>query len=86
MKKVTGQILRLVGLLIEMLGVMGVVTGRGDIESLRLQLSNGTLVSPAWIAVVLGFVIWLVGTILLFGSKQKKPPSQLGNDTDQADF
>ena len=37
MKKVTGQSLRLGGMFIEMLGVMGMMTGKGDIESLRLH-------------------------------------------------
>jgi hypothetical protein len=71
MKRVVGQILRVVGLLIEMFGVIGVVTGRGDIEALHLRLSGGTVVSPAWIVLALGFVIWLVGTILIVGSKPK---------------
>ena len=35
MKKATAQSLRLGGMIIEMLGVMGIITGRGDIESLR---------------------------------------------------
>ena len=73
MRKVTGQSLRLGGMLIEMLGVMGVMTGQGDIESLRLRLPGGTVVSPAWIAVVLGFAIWLVGTILLTKSRSSRP-------------
>ena len=35
MKSVIGQSLRFGGMLIEMLGVAGIVSGRGDIESLR---------------------------------------------------
>ncbi len=73
MKKVTGQSLRLGGMLIEMLGVMGVVTGKGDIEAARLQIPGFSPVSPAWIAVVLGFVIWLVGTILVSSSQPSRP-------------
>ncbi|MGP0066269.1 MAG: hypothetical protein ACLQGP_22030 [Isosphaeraceae bacterium] len=73
MKKGTGQSLRLGGMLIEMLGVMGVMTGKGDIESLRLRLPGDTVVSPAWTAVVLGFVIWLVGTILVASSRTSRP-------------
>ncbi len=72
MKKVTGQFLRLVGLLVEMLGIMGVLTGRGDIEAARLRLPSGTLVSPAWIAIALGFAIWMVGTILVFRSRSRR--------------
>jgi hypothetical protein len=73
MKKVTGQSLRLGGMLIEMIGVMGVMTGKGDIASLRLRLPSGGEVSPAWIAVVLGFVIWLVGTIIVASSRSSRP-------------
>ena len=77
MRRVTGQILRMVGLLIEALGVMGILTGRGDIEALRLRLPSGTLVSPAWIVLVSGFAIWLVGTILAF----RVPPRRLASVT-----
>lgn len=73
MKKVTGQSLRLGGMLIEMIGVMGVMTGKGDIASLRLRLPGGGEVSPAWIAVVLGFLIWLVGTILVSSARPSRP-------------
>ena len=76
MRRATGQSLRLIGLLIEVFGVMGIMTGRGDIEALHFHLPGGTEVSPAWIVLAMGFVIWLVGTILLVGSKPKR--SQLG--------
>ncbi len=75
MKRVVGQILRLVGLMIEMFGVFGVLTGRGDFEAVRLRLPNGTVVSPAWIAIALGFVIWLLGTILGLGPRPKDSQS-----------
>ena len=73
MRKVTGQNLRLGGMLIEMIGVMGVMTGKGDIAPLRLRLPGGGVASPAWIAVVLGFVIWLVGTIIVTSSRPSRP-------------
>ncbi len=72
MGRVTGQSLRLGGLLIEALGVMGIMTGRGDIEALHFHLPGGTVVSPAWVVLALGFVMWLVGTILFVGSKPKR--------------
>ena len=72
MRKATGQSLRLGGMLIEMLGVMGVMTGKGDIESLRLRLPGGTVVSPAWFAVVLGFAMWLFGTILVSSKRSSR--------------
>jgi len=72
MKTGTGQILRLVGLLIEMLGVLGVVAGRPNFGATRLRLPGGTTVAPAWIAVTLGFLIWLIGTILVVASRPSR--------------
>ncbi len=73
MKKSVGQSIRFGGLFIEFFGVMGVMTGKGDVESLHLKLPGGTDVSPAWIAIVLGFVIWLAGTILISSAKTSRP-------------
>jgi hypothetical protein len=73
MRKVTGQYLRLGGMLIEMIGVIGVITGKGDIASLHLRLPGVGVVSPAWIAVVLGFVIWLAGTIIVASARPSRP-------------
>jgi hypothetical protein len=73
MKKSIGQSIRFCGLFMEFFGVMGVVRGKGDIASLHLKLPNGTDVSPAWIAIVLGFVIWLVGTILISSARPSRP-------------
>jgi len=75
MRKGVGQSLRLAGLLIELLGVMGVVTGQDDVESARLRLPGGAVVPLAWIAVVMGFVIWLVGTIVIVGTRPNRPRS-----------
>jgi hypothetical protein len=75
MRSVTGQSLRMGGLLIEVLGVMGIMTGRGDIEAARLRLPGGTVVSPMWIVFALGLVIWVVGTILVFGARSKNSQS-----------
>jgi hypothetical protein len=72
MKKVTGQVLRLGGLLIELLGVMGVASEPAGGGAVRLRLPGGTLVSPAWIAVVLGFVTWLLGTYLLLATRPSR--------------
>ncbi len=67
--RMTGQLLRLIGLLIEMVGVVGVVRERGGHDVPRVQVPGGPLVSSAWLAVVLGFVIWLVATILLAATR-----------------
>ena len=75
MRRATGQSLRLAGLLIELLGAMRLVTDRDDVEAAQFRLPGGATVSPAWAAVVLGFVIWLVGTIVLLGSRPNRPRS-----------
>jgi hypothetical protein len=85
MSRVTGQILRTIGLLIELLGFMGVMTGRDDIAALRLRLPNGTELSPAWIAFAVGFVIWMIGTVVVFKSQRTKPPSKPRDDWDSTD-
>jgi drug/metabolite transporter (DMT)-like permease len=67
--RMTGQLLRLVGLLIEMVGVVGVVRERGGSEVPRFQIPGGPTVSAGWAAVVLGFVVWVVATILLAATR-----------------
>jgi hypothetical protein len=75
MIRITGQWLRLIGLLVEMIGVVGIVRERGGASLPQVPLPGGRAVSAAWIAVGLGFVIWLVATILLAASR---PPRQDG--------
>jgi hypothetical protein len=65
MTRFIGQILRILGLLIEMLGILVVALwARGDAGggdppgSFSLRL--------AWTAVAVGFVIWLIGTTLIY--------------------
>jgi hypothetical protein len=72
MRTTTGQIIRISGLLIEMLGIWGVYNGTGNKDQAVLQLPGGTVVSPAWIAVGLGFVLWLTGTILVYGGRRTR--------------
>ena len=68
MRKVIGQVLRLGGLFLELLGVIGVISEPAAVGAVRLRLPGGILVSPGWIAVGLGFVAWLLGTYLLLRS------------------
>jgi hypothetical protein len=72
MRTTTGQIIRISGLLIEMLGIWGVYNGAGNKDQPVLQLPGGTAVSPAWIAVGLGFVLWLTGTIFVYGGRPRR--------------
>ena len=65
----TGQWLRFIGLLIEMVGVVGVVREKGGQASPPIQFPGGQVVSTAWAAVALGFVLWLVGKIVLAAAR-----------------
>jgi hypothetical protein len=74
----TGQLLRMVGLLIEMLGAVGVVRERGGELGPTVRIPGGASYSAAWVALVVGFVVWLVGQILLAATRRprrNKPPS-----------
>ncbi len=74
--RMTGQLLRLVGLLIEMLGVVGIIRERGGSELPRVPIPGVPAVSAAWFAVVLGFVVWLAATILLAATRPPRRESR----------
>jgi len=65
----TGPWLRFIGLMIEMVGVIAVVRERGGQASPMIQIPGGPVVSTTWAAVVLGFVLWLIGKILLASAR-----------------
>jgi hypothetical protein len=69
MRKTTGHVIRITGLLIEMLGIWGVFNASGDKDRARLELPGGTVVPVAWLAVGLGFVLWLTGTFLVYAAR-----------------
>ena len=74
MRKTTGHIIRISGLVIEMLGIWGVFRASGDTDQPRIQLPGGTTIAMAWIAVGLGFVVWLTGTILVYAPRSRQKP------------
>jgi uncharacterized membrane protein len=69
MKKTLGHLIRILGLVIEMLGVWGVFNSTGAKESARLQLPGGNEIPLAWLAVGIGFVLWFTGTIVVYFSR-----------------
>jgi hypothetical protein len=74
MRKTTGHIIRITGLLIEMLGIWGVYNATDDKDQARLELPGGTSVPVAWLAIGLGFVLWLTGTILVYAARSRRTP------------
>lgn len=61
----TGQWLRLIGLLIEMIAAVAVVREKGGQATARIPVPGGSAVSIAWAGFALGLVIWMIGQILL---------------------
>jgi hypothetical protein len=72
--KTAGHILRLTGLVVEMLGVWGVYSSAGANDRARMRLADGTVIPLAWIAVGVGFMLWLTGRIIVsIASSTRKP-------------
>lgn len=61
--------LRFLGLLIEMTGVVGIIRERAGTPMPHLSIPGGPTVSWAWVAVVIGFVVWLVARIILASTR-----------------
>lgn len=56
----------MIGLLIEAIGIYGVIRERGGQPVPMIQLPGGTTINGAVAAVALGFLMWTVGKFLLF--------------------
>jgi hypothetical protein len=63
------QWLRGLGLLIEMTGVVGIARERAGTQMPRLSIPGGPTVSWSWVALAIGFVVWLVATIILAATR-----------------
>jgi len=61
----TGQWLRFIGLLIEMIGFLGVLRDPSGRSLPQVSIPGGPVVSIAWVAFALGLIIWLVGQVLI---------------------
>ncbi len=69
MTRSTAHVIRMVGLLIEMVGVWAVSTGRYNTSPLRITIAGSDRPLPAsWLVLGLGFLIWLTGVILVYRS------------------
>ena len=75
--RATGHWLRWIGLMIEMMGVVGVLRERGGQSNPQVQIPGGPVVSMAWVAVALGFALWLVGKIVLAAARPTRRDSPL---------
>jgi hypothetical protein len=78
-RRFAGQILRIVGLLIEMFGIMSLgLRSRGDEAGGPL----GGLFSMrgVWILVAIGFAIWLVGSVLTYWPQRSLKKTKMDLD------
>ncbi len=66
MPRLLGQLMRLGGLLVEMLGVLFVMKGNEGIFATKVHLPNIEPIPVGWVGVALGFVLWLIGTVLVY--------------------
>jgi hypothetical protein len=64
-----GRILRMGGLLIEVLGAMAVLAGNSGHAAFRVRIAGGASFLWGWPIAVTGFVIWLVGTATVYRSR-----------------
>ena len=79
MKRSTGQILRLIGLAIEVAGLLAqVLWTRTDQTGAPLPGQYST--RQVWIVVGVGFVIWMIGTILTYWPQ---PASRRRSSTEE---
>jgi hypothetical protein len=63
----TGQILRVVGLLIEMIGILAyAMWNRRDGGGVPARVSDSLTARQIWTVVGVGFVIWLIGNIVTY--------------------
>ena len=65
MNRLHGQILRTVGILIEMLGILALVF-RTKTDEAGTPLPGSFSQTQAWAIIGSGFVIWLVGSIVIY--------------------
>jgi hypothetical protein len=78
MPRYTGQILRILGLLMEMFGLSSVALASRDGSGHWLGLTT----EQVWTVVIVGFVFWLTGTILNFQIAMHRRRAQGKDDAD----
>jgi hypothetical protein len=70
----TGQILRRVGLLVEAISLLGLLSlARGHGEVWRTRGLDPSVLMAGGLA--LGFTLWLIGTLAIHWPRRRKPPA-----------
>src|SRR5262245_35277052 len=81
MNRSTGQILRFVGLVIEMLGILGLAFWTRT-DRAGAPLPGSFPPRLAWIVVGLGFVIWLAGNTMIYWPRSDRKPKRSSSRID----
>jgi hypothetical protein len=66
MNKTTGHIIRMIGMLIEMLGVWGVYQASQSKTPWLISIPGKGTIPVAWLAVFVGLCIWLAGVFIVY--------------------
>ena len=69
MSKTTGHIIRMIGMLIEMLGVWGVYQASNSKTPWVISIPGAGTMPVAWLAVFVGLIIWLAGVFIVYSNK-----------------
>ena len=81
MNRFTGQIVRTLGLLIEMLGILALVF-RTRTDQAGVPLPGSFSTRLVWTVVGVGFVIWLVGTVMTYWPRPTRAERPASMDDD----
>lgn len=73
MSRIQGQILRTVGLFIEMLGILALVF-RTKTDEVGVPLPGSLSRPQTWAIIAVGFVVWLLGTIVIYWPRPRRKP------------
>ena len=68
MSKTTGHIIRMIGMLVEMLGVWGVYQASNSKAPWVISISGAGTMPVAWLAVFAGLIIWLAGVFIVYSN------------------
>jgi hypothetical protein len=81
MTKTTGHIIRMIGMLTEMLGLWGVVQTRNSKSAWLISIPGAGTMPVAWLAVFIGLIVWLVGVFIVYSHKADiRKKTQPGDD------
>jgi hypothetical protein len=84
MTRTIGHLVRITGLVIELVGIWALYAGRDDKAPTLVWLPGGRAVPAAWLAVGLGFILWLSGRILLSISREGRRARKSEPESDDA--